>query len=198
MTRVVGLLLAAGAGRRMGGPKALLDRHGRAAVRDAVDVLRAGGCDDVVVVVGAQADRVAALIDAQEGVQVVRCDDWRQGMGASLRSGLAAVPASAEAVLVLLVDLPDVRSDVVARVLTAAEAEAGPAGLGAVLARAAYDGTPGHPVLLGADHLAGVAASAEGDRGGRGYLAEHAVWLVECGDLAGGHDVDTPAELPPR
>ena len=59
------------------------------------------------------------------------------------------------------------------------------------LARAAYDGVPGHPVLLGRDHWAGVAAAATGDRGARDYLAAADVVLVECGDLASGRDVDS-------
>ncbi|MFC7504207.1 nucleotidyltransferase family protein, partial [Nocardioides sp. GCM10030258] len=58
------------------------------------------------------------------------------------------------------------------------------------LARATYDGRPGHPVLLGHDHWAAVAAGADGDRGARDYLATHPLELVECGDLATGHDVD--------
>ncbi len=88
----------------------------------------------------------------------------------------------------LLVDLPDVGAAVVDRVVSAA---AGPASL----ARAAYDGVPGHPVLLGRDHWAEVARTARGDRGARDHLARHgdAVRLVECGDLATGADVDEPA-----
>ena len=61
-----------------------------------------------------------------------------------------------------------------------------------MLARAAYDGEPGHPVLLGHDHWAGVVATAQGDRGARDYLADHDVLLVECGDLATGRDRDEP------
>jgi CTP:molybdopterin cytidylyltransferase MocA len=65
-----------------------------------------------------------------------------------------------------------------------------------VLARAAYAGRPGHPVLLGRAHWAGVAAAAVGDAGARGYLAGRAdVRLVECGDLATPDDVDTPEQL---
>lgn len=58
------------------------------------------------------------------------------------------------------------------------------------LARATFHGTPGHPVLIGADHFAGVIAAAGADRGARDYLATHPVMPVECGDLAGGQDVD--------
>ena len=63
------------------------------------------------------------------------------------------------------------------------------------LARSTYDGVVGHPVLIGRDHWAGVAATAEGDRGARDYLREHPPVLVECGDLASGVDQDTPDAL---
>jgi nicotine blue oxidoreductase len=67
----------------------------------------------------------------------------------------------------------------------------------AVLARAAYDGVPGHPVLIGREHWAAVAATAHRDAGARTYLREHrdAVVLVECGDVGSGHDLDSPADL---
>jgi CTP:molybdopterin cytidylyltransferase MocA len=64
------------------------------------------------------------------------------------------------------------------------------------LRRAAFAGRPGHPVVLGRDHWAGVLAETDGDRGARGYLAAHDVVLVECGDLASGVDVDTRPASP--
>lgn len=170
----VGLLLAAGAGRRMGRPKALVDDW------LARGVAALAPCDEVVVVLGAEAE--AARERVPQGVAVVVAGDWAEGMGASLRAGLADV--SADAVVVTLVDLPDVGAEVVRRLL----AEAYDA---ATLRRAAYAGVPGHPVLLGRDHVAGVAASASGDRGAREYLRERSVELVECGDLASGEDVDS-------
>jgi CTP:molybdopterin cytidylyltransferase MocA len=179
---VHGLLLAAGAGTRMGMPKALVrGEDGVPWLTRSVEVLRAGGCAAVTVVLGAAADEAARLLDGLPGVAVVRSADWSSGMGASLAAGLASLaPGDADAALVHLVDLPDVTADVVARVLAA----------DAPLARAAYDGRPGHPVLLGREHWAAVAESAVGDRGARAYLAAHDVVLVECGDLATGVDVD--------
>ena len=186
---VRGLLLAAGAGRRMGGPKALLrDASGAAFVTRAVGALRYGGCDEVTVVVGAAADEVRELLGPDVAVAVA--EDWASGTGASLRAGLADPSLhGADAVVVSLVDLPDVGSDVVRRLLTAVPPSP------EALARSTYDGVPGHPVLLGRDHWAGVAATAEGDRGARDYLRAHPPVLVECGDLATGRDVDTPEAL---
>jgi len=184
VTRVAGLLLAAGGGRRYGWPKALVERDGRLAVSDALDVLRAGGCAPLVVVLGAAAGEVRARADLA-GATVVANPDWATGMGSSLRVGLAALdPAGATAALVMLVDTPGVTAAAVRRLA----ALAGPD----VLARASYHGTPGHPVLLGRDHWAGVAAAATGDEGARPYLAGHDVTAVACEDVADGTDIDTP------
>ncbi|TYL51404.1 nucleotidyltransferase family protein [Nocardioides sp. BGMRC 2183] len=196
MVSVAGVLLAAGAGRRMGLPKSLVrDRDGRAWLSRSVDVLSAGGCDRIVVVLGAGADEATSLLaeasTTPSRIDTVLAADWTEGMGASLRAGLRAIAeteteGAAEAVLVHLVDLPDVGADVIRRVLAGA-----PAGPG-TLARASYDGSPGHPVLLGRDHWMPVAEAAQGDRGARDYLASRAVWLIECGDLATGRDIDRP------
>jgi len=59
------------------------------------------------------------------------------------------------------------------------------------LARAAYDGRPGHPVLLGRRHWAGVIEHARGDEGARGYLRGRSVTVVECADIGDGTDIDT-------
>lgn len=183
---VAGLVLAAGAGRRSGGPKALRTREdGTTWVAYALAQVRAGGCTPCRVVVGARAEEArAALGPLPDDVEVVTAADWDEGMAASLRGGLRALAGTdAVACLVHLVDLPDVTAAVVARVWAAVD---GPG----TLARAAYAGTPGHPVLLGRAHWAEILAGAAGDRGARDYLAEHAPVLVECGDLATGVDRD--------
>ena len=188
---VAGLVLAAGAGRRFGAPKALLTRaDGRRYVDHAVASLRDAACDPVVVVVGAAGESVHAHLAATY-VHIVDCPTWAEGMGESLRAGLAALDGLAcETVVVTLVDLPDVGSDVVARLVAASSASAPSA-----LVRAAYGGRPGHPVVLGRDHWSGIREMAEGDRGARDYLATHPHRTVECGDLATGRDVDTPQDL---
>jgi CTP:molybdopterin cytidylyltransferase MocA len=197
----VGLLLAAGAGRRMGGPKALLrDAHGVPFLDRALGVLLEGGCDRVTVVLGASADEVQGVLDEagwseDPAVDVVVAEDWDEGMGASLRAGLRSLAdcgPGVDAVLVSLVDLPDIDVAVLRRVAAAGSAASG----GHVLVRATYDGRPGHPVLIGREHWAGVAATARGDHGARDYLAAHDHVSCECGDLATGRDVDRPADLP--
>lgn len=188
--QVLGLLLAAGSGRRMGRPKALLyDARGQSFLRRAVGGLREGGCGTVVVVLGAGGDRAVEILGDLD-VDVVHASDWAEGMGASLRAGLAhALSSDAACALVTLVDLPDVGGEVTRRLLDRLPHD--PSALG----RATYAGAPGHPVLLGRDHWAGAIAAARGDRGARDYLARHSPTVVECGDLAAGTDVDTPDQL---
>jgi len=203
--RTAGLLLAAGAGRRMGGPKALRrNADGVSWAAERAAALALGGCRPVVVVLGAAAEAAAATLPAElagpDGgpvpVTVVTAQDWAEGMAASLRAGLrhlTSLTASSpdlgpQACLVGLVDTPDVGPAVVARMLENACTTT-------VLARAAYRGRPGHPVLLGRDHWDGVIAGAQGDAGARGYLAGHEVRLVECGDVGDDRDLDVPQSL---
>jgi CTP:molybdopterin cytidylyltransferase MocA len=175
----------------MGRPKALVaDPSGGSFVERGVRVLREGGCSPVVVVVGAEAGQASALATAAGADVVVDAPDWAQGQSTSLRAGLEALRSTdAEVGCILLVDLPDVGPEVVARVCRAAGDHRG------ALARAAYLGVPGHPVVLGRDHWQGVLDLAVGDRGARDYLAAHEHRLVECGDLATGRDVDAPGDL---
>lgn len=189
---MTGLLLAAGAGRRMGGPKALLrtGSGGETLLSRAVRALADGGCGEVVVVLGAEAAAARALLEGLDA-RPVESPGWEDGMGASLSAGLASLSVTeSEAALVSLVDLPDVGADVMARVLAAAAGD-----LRGALVRAAYRGVPGHPVVIGRAHWGGAIASATGDRGARDYLAAHPHTVVECGDLASGRDVDTPDQL---
>ena len=181
-----GLLLAAGAGTRMGKPKALMrDPDGTSWLRRTVAVLQEGGCEAVTVVLGAGADEATPLLK-DTGAAVVVAEDWSEGMGASLRAGLRALAGSdAVAAVVMLVDLPDVTAEVVRHVAARVTAPG-------QLARASYAGRPGHPVVIGRDHWVAAADSVAGDQGARDYLASHGVVDVECDDLATGRDRDSP------
>lgn len=188
---VAGLLLAAGGGRRMGKPKALLvDERGQTWVERSARVLTEAALRPVLVAVGAEAAAVRRHLPA--GCQPVMIEAWADGMGASLSGGLTVLLrefAEAVAVVITLVDTPGVGVASVRRLAALASRD--------VLARATYDGVPGHPVLIGRAHWEGVRATAEGDRGARAYLRTHIddVLAVDCTDLGSGADVDTPDEL---
>ncbi|MFD7843535.1 NTP transferase domain-containing protein [Nocardia sp. NPDC059764] len=206
--RCDGILLAAGAGRRYGMPKVLAE--GGAWLRGAVRALRDGGCERVVVVLGATGPAYGAAngswlvsqtsgIAIPEGAQPIWVEDWDLGLSASTRAGLAAAAAPgiatrssatapAEFAAIMPVDTPDVGPEVVARVIAAARASE------SRVARAFFGSVPGHPVVLGRAHWAGVRASAEGNSGAGTYLRERADMVcVTCDDLATGIDRDYPA-----
>lgn len=187
MVAVAGLVLAAGAGRRFGSPKALAVLDGVRLVDRAVRVLTDGGCGQVLVVAGAAPLQVP-------GARVVDNPDWGTGMGSSLRAGLGALlgarPPRADAAVVLLVDTPWVGPGAVDR-LREAHAD------GAVVAQAAYGGLPGHPVLLGRSVWQQVAGLAVGDQGARAFLRANPrlVTLVDCDGTGDPRDVDRPDDL---
>ncbi|CAO5156528.1 molybdenum cofactor cytidylyltransferase [Frankia sp. AiPs1] len=203
---MAGLLLAAGAGRRMGEPKALIRLGGQTLVERGMQTLASGGCRPILVVVGAAADQVAAAIaptERQDGsgpnsapVRLVRAARWAMGIGESLRAGLAELAGlDAQAVVVTLVDEPGLTSAAVQRLVSAAT----PAD-GRVLSpalRATYQGIPGHPVLLTRTIWPEVASWARGDVGARAWLRAHPgeVGLIACDGLGSSDDLDTPAEL---
>src|ERR1044072_4961739 len=146
---VGGVVLAAGAGTRFGMPKALACEGQW--LRNAVAALDDGGCDDVVVVLG------AAVVDVPAPARPVRASDWAEGMSASLRAGISALEVgAADYAVVLTVDTPDISADSVRRVLDAAQASA------SGIARARYGDRPGHPVVIGRRHWAQLLDTLNG------------------------------------
>jgi CTP:molybdopterin cytidylyltransferase MocA len=177
-THVGGIVLAAGAGIRFGMPKVLAS-EGRW-LRNAVAALRDGGCDDIVVVLG------AAVVDVPAPARPVVAADWAEGMSASLRAGISALEAGpADYAAVLTVDTPDIGADTVRRVLDAARASR------SGLARARYGQRPGHPVVIGRRHWNELLGTLHGDEGARAFLRSRGdVVLLDCADLATGADID--------
>jgi nicotine blue oxidoreductase len=159
---VAAVVLAAGASTRFGDPpkqQLLLPR--------VLERLRAAPVDEIVVVQGAHP------VTAPE--RVVECEDWARGPGASLRCGLRALGATAEAAVVVLADGPHLAPDAVARVLAAWRES------GREVVAASYGGNRGHPVLL-----ARSAWSRVPDEGARALEP----LLVPCDDLGPPGDVD--------
>lgn len=192
----IALILAAGSGRRLGlGPKALLPWG------DSVLLVRA--------VRAAQAARLRPVVTAGPGfteierhlaeavlppVELVPVPDAAIGMSASWRAGISAIDAvegttSATAVVVMLVDQPGVGAEVLSRLVDGFDP--------ARVARAAWAGHAGHPVVMSLANARAAAAEATGDEAARTWLRRnrHLVDHVECGDLGDGVDIDTIADL---
>jgi CTP:molybdopterin cytidylyltransferase MocA len=150
-----------------------------------VRLLRAGGADPVLVVSGAAPVTVP-------GTRTVHNDQYRTGMGSSLRIALQALSAdtTAGAVVVALADQPLIGPEAVARLIAAYRAGAG-------VAVASYQGRPRNPVLLAREHWPQVIELATGDQGARAFLRSRPdlVTLVECGDIGRPDDIDTTADL---
>jgi CTP:molybdopterin cytidylyltransferase MocA len=170
-----GLILAAGAGTRFGGESKLLaDLNGKP-VLDHVIAAATAVLPRVVVVLGARAEEIRAAADFRKA-EVVVAHDWEEGQAASLRAGLAALEG-AQKVVVMLGDQPLLSPGIIARIAAA------PPG-----SRAAHEGVPSHPVVLGPEQIA-AARVLTGDRGLR-----DAGWkLVEVGVPL--RDIDTPEDL---
>jgi CTP:molybdopterin cytidylyltransferase MocA len=184
-TQVAGALLAAGAGSRLGQPKALVEFGGRTLAERGFATLAAGGADPVLIVTGAVEVTVP-------GALVVANPDWRTGMGSSVRAALAELAGldTVGAVVIALADQPLVGAESVRRLIAAFRD-------GASVAVAAYDGQPRNPVLIAREHWPAVAEAAVGDSGARGFLRSRPdlVTRVECGDTGRPDDIDTPEDL---
>jgi CTP:molybdopterin cytidylyltransferase MocA len=166
---VAAVVLAAGAATRFGSPKQ------RILLEPVLERVRSSSVDEVVVVLGAHAVDTTA--------KAVVCREWERGPGASLRCGLAALPAAAEAAVVVLADGPDLAPAAIDRVAETWRES------GAEVIAATYGGARGHPVLL-----ARSAWRLIPDEGARAMEA----LAVPCDDLGAPGDVDFSAELPGR
>jgi len=176
-----GLILAAGAGTRFGSqPKQLAELDGLPLLEWAVRAACAvDELDRVIVVLGAHADEIAREVDFGRA-SVVVCEGWERGQSASLRRGLEEL-ADSERIVVMLGDAPLITSEVIAGFAGQAPGT-----------RAVYDGRPGHPVVLGPEHISQLM-SVDGDRGARDLLRGGPE--IETGHLCSGRDVDTPDDL---
>jgi CTP:molybdopterin cytidylyltransferase MocA len=183
---IAGVVLAAGGSTRFGSPKQLAQLRGRPLLDRVIDTVRAvPAVDPILVVLGAHAERIRAAVDLED-VEVVVADRWQEGISASLRAGVAAA-GEADAIVVVLGDQPLITPQVIAAVVQRFDGAA-PA------ARATFDSVPGHPVLIKRSMFAELGC-LRGDSGAKELLEAHGVTTVECGHLASGHDVDTPADL---
>jgi molybdenum cofactor cytidylyltransferase len=188
--RVMGLVLAAGAASRFGSPKQLAPLDGRPLLQHPLDSLAAAGIDDVVVVLGAEAAAIEAVI-AWHGERRRINERPQDVLASSLRVGLeaAAEDRGVDAVLVVLGDQPGLRPEVIAAVVGAAQTTERPI----VRPRYERDGAT-NPVLVRRPAWS-LAAGIEGDHGLGPLLAANPELVHEVAVAGSIPDVDTPADL---
>lgn len=160
MSGVHALVLAAGSGARFGGGKLMAPWGGGVLIDGALDAAFAAPVDGVTVVTGA--DPRVAVHAAARGAAVVDAHEYAQGLSASLKAGIAALPPGVQGVLVLLGDMPRVPRSVLAPLVGAIKA-------GALAAAPEFDARLGNPAALSSALFAKVAG-LEGDRGARSLL----------------------------
>ncbi|HVL23313.1 MAG TPA: nucleotidyltransferase family protein [Thermomicrobiales bacterium] len=185
MSRIAGIVLAAGLSRRLGRPKQLLELDGRPLVAHVVARAALSSLDEVLVVTGAHA---GAIADALEGfrVRIVHNDRYEAGQGTSLAAGIAALAEDVDAAVILLADQPAVLTSAIDLAIGARRVTRSPI----VMAR--YGEQRGHPVLFGRE-LFPELLQLDGDAGGREIIRAHQadVVLVDGGACAPPADVDT-------
>ncbi len=187
--QVAGVVLAAGASVRLGQPKQLLRYRGETLIHRTARLALAAGLAPLHVVVGHRGREVAAVLGGLgAAVTVVANPEWRQGMGCSLARGIASLPASVAAALVLVTDQPQLSAALLGALL-----ERYRSGAVALVACRYASGALGVPALFARCHFAELAALS-GDRGARALFTRPAAALAEVSFPAGDRDVDTPAD----
>ena len=193
-TKIVGLILAAGASRRMGPErnKLILRIGDRPLLRRVVDVFRDAEVAPLFVVLGHQADAVEPTLGG--GIDVIRHEDWAQGMGSSIARGVSSIEAAhhPDAFLLCVGDLPGLRASAVRSVRDVFVRE----GNADSIVVPTFEGSEGHPVLFGRSHAKTLAA-LQGDLGARKILEANASSVIRVPVADDGilRDVDTPEAL---
>ncbi len=189
--RIAAVLLAAGRSSRMGGPNKLLEQiGGRPLVRIAAEQVLASRARPLLVVTGHQREKVEAALSGLP-VQFVHNPDFADGLGTSLRTGIAAVPSDADGVIVCLGDMPQVDGALIDRLVGAFDPDKG-----ALVVVPTIDGKRGNPVVW-SRRFFGDLMSVEGDIGARyliGCYVEAVVEVPVTGKAA-LTDIDTPEAL---
>jgi CTP:molybdopterin cytidylyltransferase MocA len=188
---IAAAVLAAGRGARLGGdapaPKPLLSFRGQPLVRYALDAAIASGLAPVVLVVGHEADAVAAV--APPGVEVARNVRWADGIASSMQAAVRALEGRSEivGVVVGLADQPLVGAEAWRRVASGARSSGD-------IVVATYGGQRGNPVLLTRSVWA-AALELQGDEGARQLFGTRTVVEISCDGTGTPDDVDTLEDL---
>lgn len=184
------LILAAGGSTRLGQPKQLLTHDGQTLVRRMAEAALSLRSGTVVVVLGADAERIGTEL-ANVPVQTVLNGNWQTGMASSLRAGLNALTDEPfEAFLVLLTDQPYVTADLLRQLIDARQQT----GRGIVACRYGDADHPGVPALFDVRYRP-VFLNLTGDVGARNLIRQHADDVVDVSFPLGVVDLDTAEDV---
>ena len=181
---IAAVVLAAGASTRFGSQKLLAEAQGAPLVRRTVEQVVAAGLEEVVVVLGREAQAVRAALDEME-VRFVVNPDFRAGMSTSLRSGIRDLATTVEAAIVVLGDQPGISASTILRLIEEYRRSGQP------IVVPVYSGTRGNPVLFDASVFPELASVA-GDQGGREVIGRDPLRVATVSfPFAMPSDVDT-------
>jgi molybdenum cofactor cytidylyltransferase len=186
--RVGAIVLAAGGSRRFGSPKQLLPWKGKTLLEHVVDRVLDSSVDQVLVVLGHEAESIGALVRDRRVVTVVN-KDWERGQSGSVWAGLQALPEGCEACLFVLADQPHVTPELIDSILARYRRTLAP------IVIPVHRGQRGNPVLF-ARTLFPELLEMQGDQGGRQVIERHdnEVEMVEVRDPTLFLDIDTVDE----
>jgi molybdenum cofactor cytidylyltransferase len=183
---ISGIVLAAGTASRFGSTKQIVEVDGKPLVQHAIDVAAAAELQEIVVVLGHDAERVRAALQIRPNARVVVNERFAEGQSTSLAAGILALDASTEAAVVLLGDQPGVKPEEI-RLLVARFAETH-----APVVRLRYRNAPG-PALLSKE-IWPEALELSGDIGARAFFDSHQVDELEI-ERDAPRDIDSPADV---
>lgn len=183
------IILAAGASTRLGTPKQLLQYQGRSLLRHTAEVAIASGCRPIVVVLGAQVERLAGEVQ-QLPVYVVENKRWADGMSSSIQTGLTVLQSlhpSVEAVVILLCDQPHVSASLVQQLIEVYQRT------GNSIVASEYADTVGVPALF-SHVMFPVLMTLQADRGARYAIQTREQAIARVPFPLGAIDIDTPSD----
>jgi molybdenum cofactor cytidylyltransferase len=183
---IAGIVLAGGGSSRLGSPKQLVLLKGRTLLVHAADCCLSGGCEPVIVVLGASRETIEPTLSGLP-VRVVVNEDWREGIASSIRAGISALPDGVEALVLATCDQPELEPDVVRRLIKGFDGTPGR------MVACAYGGTVGVPALFGRDRFEGLL-QLRGDSGARQLLRGNLESVVRVPWSGGAFDLDLPSD----